>query len=181
MITHLCTAFSTFNVLLEHVNIFQDIYDRNQAGFCFFWPQKSSKTTKICWRTWLSHTKLLHWSGSMSESRKRVKIWARRFAGKFIHISYYFVQLSTRSLINYHFIHYFHFINNSIFIKINIKMSYCPVTLKKYDIKKLLKIYMTLILLCLGSGLVCAGLATLRPLVGILLRLVLRLCFRIVF
>ena len=92
IITHLCTAFSTFNVVLAHVNIFQDICYRNQAGFCFFWPQKSSKTTKICWRTWLSHTKLLYWSGSMSESWERVKIWTTRFAGKFIHISYYFVQ-----------------------------------------------------------------------------------------
>ena len=31
-----------------------------------------------------------------------------------------------------------------IYIKINIKISYCQVTFKTYDIKKLLKIYMTL-------------------------------------
>ena len=29
--------FSMFNVVLTHVDYFQDIYYRNQAGFCFFW------------------------------------------------------------------------------------------------------------------------------------------------
>ena len=30
--------------------------------------------TKICCRTWLSHTKLLHWSGLMSESQQGPEI-----------------------------------------------------------------------------------------------------------
>ena len=37
--------------------------------------EKSSKTTKICCRTWLSHTKLLHWSGLISESQEGSEIW----------------------------------------------------------------------------------------------------------
>ena len=88
IITHLCTAFSTFNVVLAHVNFFQDICYRNQAGFCFFWPQKSAKTTN----KQTNRTNLSYWSVSMSEARERAKTWMKHYLGKFIHISYYFFQ-----------------------------------------------------------------------------------------
>ena len=126
----------------------------------FLLTTKSSKTTKICWRTWLSHTKLLYWSGSTSEARERVETWVKHYLGKFIHISYYFFQhLLFNDCIFYcrflniykheesdllSFDHYFHFINKSHFYQNRYRNKLLPGDIEKIWHKKLLKIYMTL-------------------------------------
>ena len=96
----------------------------------------------------------------MSESQELPE-WLKHYLGKFIHISYYFFrhllfndyifyrrfsniyEYEESDCLSFHLFG-FYFISNSYFIKINIKISCCLVTLKKYDIKKLLKIFMTL-------------------------------------
>ena len=57
-----------FNVAMARFDYFQDIYIiENKLDFVYF-------EDKNRWRTRLSHTKLLYWSGSMFESQQGPEI-----------------------------------------------------------------------------------------------------------
>ena len=66
-----------FNVVLAHLDYFQDTVDviETKLEFVSFDDKNLQRRRKfVNWPTWLSHTKLLYWSGSMSELQQGPEI-----------------------------------------------------------------------------------------------------------